>query len=135
MTATRPNLAASVYRDAMDLANPGPGRGGMAPRAHVDGGLPTLSLNGDWRFHYSPTLAAAPQGIEAETFEDSGWVALLVPSSWNLHGHGAPAYTNVQFPFPLDPPHMPDANPVGDHRLSFDAGTEFLNGAVLRTCR
>lgn len=132
MTAPRPNLAASPYLDAMDLTNAGPGRGGMAPRAHVDGGLPTLSLNGDWRFHCSPTLAAAPLGVEAETFDDGGWVALPVPSSWNLHGHGAPAYTNVQFPFPLDPPHMPDANPVGDHRLTFDAGTEFLDGAVLR---
>ncbi|WP_269938024.1 glycoside hydrolase family 2 TIM barrel-domain containing protein [Arthrobacter sp. HY1533] len=132
MTATRPNLAASPYLETMDLANPGPGRGGMAPRSHVDGGLPTLSLNGDWRFHFAPTLAAAPVGIEEEAFDDAAWETLPVPSSWNLHGHGAPAYTNVQFPFPLDPPHMPDANPVGDHRLTFDAGPEFLEGAVLR---
>ncbi|MBP2411820.1 beta-galactosidase [Arthrobacter stackebrandtii] len=132
MTSTRPNLAASPYEGAMDLLNPGPGRGSTAPRAHVDSGLPTLSLNGDWRFHFSPTLAAAPQGIEEETFDDAAWDTLPVPSSWNLHGHGAPTYTNVQFPFPLDPPHMPDANPVGDHRLRFLAGPEFQHGALLR---
>lgn len=132
MTSLHINLATSPYEVAMDLNNPGPGRGGIRPRAHVDSGLPTLSLNGQWRFHFSPSLAAAPVGIEDVRYDDGAWVALPVPSSWNLHGHGAPAYTNVQFPFPLDPPHTPDANPVGDHRLSFEAGHEFLNGALLR---
>lgn len=126
------NLAKNPYSEAMDLENPGPGTGGIRPRAHVDSGLPTQSLNGDWRFHYSPTLAAAPLGIELETFDDGTWDMLPVPSSWNFHGYGAPAYTNVQFPFPLDPPFMPDANPVGDHRLTFDVGSEFLSGAILR---
>ncbi|MFQ4147646.1 glycoside hydrolase family 2 TIM barrel-domain containing protein [Arthrobacter sp. LAPM80] len=126
------NLAAGPLHEAMDLANPGPGTGGIRPRAHVDSGLPGLSLNGDWRFHYSPTLAAAPVGIEEEAFDDGAWATLPVPSSWNFHGYGAPAYTNVQFPFPLDPPHVPDANPVGDHRLTFDADARFLEGAVLR---
>lgn len=126
------NLAENPYNVVMDLENPGPGTGGIQPRAHVDSGLPTLSLNGDWRFHYAPTLAAAPFGIEFETFDDGAWDTLPVPSCWNFHGYGAPAYTNVQFPFPLDPPFTPDANPVGDHRLSFDATPEFLNGAILR---
>jgi beta-galactosidase len=26
----------------------------------------------------------------------------------------------VQFPFPIDPPHVPDANPTADHRRHFD---------------
>lgn len=129
---SRVNLAAGPYDSIMDLTNPGPGTGGLRPRAHVDSGLPVLSLNGNWRFHYSESLAAAPVGIEAETFDDSAWDTLPVPSNWNFHGHGAPAYTNVQFPFPLDPPHVPDANPVGDHRVTFDAGADFLNGAALR---
>ena len=45
-----------------------------------------------------------------------------------LHGdpsgerrYGAPIYTNVQYPFPLDPPHVPDENPTGDHRRTFEA--------------
>ena len=126
------NLAASRYDSIMELTNPGPGTGGLRPRAHMDHGLPVLSLNGNWRFNYSQSLAAAPVGIEAETFDDGAWDTLPVPSSWNFHGHGAPAYTNVQFPFPLDPPHVPDANPVGDHRIVFDAAEEFLQGAVLR---
>lgn len=131
-SALTANLAAHPYEGVMDLKNPGPGAGGIRPRAHVESGLPTLSLNGDWRFHYAPTLAAAPVGIESEAFDDAAWDTLPVPSSWNFHGYGAPAYTNVQFPFPLDPPFMPYANPVGDHRLSFDAADQFLNGAILR---
>jgi len=42
-----------------------------------------------------------------------------VPSHWQLHGHGAPAYTNVAYPFPVDPPHVPSDNPTGEYRLRF----------------
>jgi beta-galactosidase len=70
--------------------------------------------------------------VEAESFDDDGWGTIVVPSSWPMHGHGKPAYTNVQFPFPVDPPFVPDANPVGDHRLRFEAGNEFTQGAILR---
>ncbi|MGO4382801.1 glycoside hydrolase family 2 TIM barrel-domain containing protein [Specibacter sp. RAF43] len=126
------SLSAGRYDAVMDLTNPGPGTGGIAPRARVDAGLPTQSLNGTWRFHLAPSPAEAPEGIEAEGFDDSAWARLEVPSSWNFHGHGRPAYTNVQFPFPLDPPHPPAENPVGDHRLVFDAAPEFLHGAILR---
>jgi beta-galactosidase len=126
------NLAQGPYAPIMDLSNPGPGTGGLKPRAHIESGLPTQSLNGSWRFHLSPTLAQAPAGVEDEGFDDAAWDTLPVPSSWNFHGHGRPAYTNVQFPFPLDPPNPPDANPVGDHRLSFDAAAGMVDGAILR---
>ena len=48
-----------------------------------------------------------------------------MPAHWVLHGpdgaaYGRPQYTNVQFPFPIDPPHVPDENPVGDYRRTFD---------------
>jgi beta-galactosidase len=61
-----------------------------------------------------------------------GFAGLPVPSSWPMHGHGAPAYTNVQFPFPVEPPHVPEANPIGDHVVVFEAGPEFLPHALLR---
>ncbi|GAB3922634.1 beta-galactosidase [Microlunatus endophyticus] len=121
----------------MDLSSVEPGVGTLPPRARFRSSLGEQSLNGDWRFRLSPSLAAAPAGIEAEDYDDSDWDRIPVPSSWSLHDvarrHGAaPIYTNVQFPFPLDPPFVPDENPIGDHRLSFDTGEEFLSGAVLR---
>nr|WP_218857604.1 glycoside hydrolase family 2 TIM barrel-domain containing protein [Leifsonia soli] len=99
---------------------------------HTD--APTLSLSGDWRFRLLsgvPGALGAPDVLPAgETeeafadpaFDDSGWDELPVPSHWVLHGngrYGAPQYTNVQLPFPQDPPFSPDENPTGDHRRTF----------------
>ncbi len=86
-----------------------------------------IDLSGMWRFHWWPTTASAPAGVEDPTFDDAAWGTIAVPSSFVMpvHDatvvgpHGAPAYTNVRYPFPIDPPHPPDANPVGDHRLRF----------------
>lgn len=132
MDALPQNFAASPYDLLMDLTNPGPSTATIAPRAQFEDGLSRLSLNGTWRFHFADSLAQAPDGVEQETFDDGGWDMLEVPSSWNFHGYGKPAYTNVQFPFPVDPPFVPSANPIGDHRLRFDVSAEFMSGAVLR---
>lgn len=116
----------------MDLASLEPGVGTLPPRARFDSSLGRQLLNGDWRFRLSPSPAQAPTGIEATDFDDSGWDSIPVPSSWPMHGHGSPAYTNVQYPFPVDPPYVPDENPIGDHRLTFDADPALLDGAILR---
>ncbi len=93
----------------------------QAPRSWLHSDAPTLSLNGDWRFRLSPT-ARVDDTAAAADFDDRDWDTLPVPSHWVLHGdgkYGKPAYTNVQFPFPIDPPHIPDENPTGDHRRTF----------------
>jgi beta-galactosidase len=50
---------------------------------------------------------------------------------WQLQGFGRPVYLNSRYPFPVDPPRVPDANGIGDYRLVFDADPVFLGGAVL----
>lgn len=48
---------------------------------------------------------------------------ITVPGHWVLQGdgnYGHPIYTNIQFPFPLDPPNVPDENPTADYRRTFD---------------
>ncbi|GAB2607666.1 glycoside hydrolase family 2 TIM barrel-domain containing protein [Kribbella endophytica] len=100
--------------------DPGPGYGALPPRAAVRSDAPRLSLNGTWRFHLAESVAQAPAGFEREDFDDSGWDRIAVPSSWPMHGHGRPAYTNQPYPFPVDPPYVPDENPTGDHRLVFE---------------
>jgi len=129
---TKTNLSESPNDIAVDLTNPGPGTGSIAPRARFTSGLPELSLNGDWRFLLSGSVEAAPLDVGSESFDDGDWSTIPVPSSWPMLGHGKPAYTNVQFPFPVDPPFVPDANPVGDHRLRFQASDDFTSGAILR---
>ena len=62
-------------------------------------------------------------------FDDTGWDTIPVPSHWVLPGtsakalqgrYGRPIYTNMRYPFPIDPPHVPDENPTGDHRRIFE---------------
>ncbi|OYX59305.1 MAG: hypothetical protein B7Y93_00515 [Micrococcales bacterium 32-70-13] len=114
------------------LDDPRPAPGGLPPASTLDTDARVLSLDGVWRFRWAPSARAAQadrdgRGVEHPAFDDSDWGTIAVPSSFTMpvHDatvggpHGAPAYTNVKYPFPVDPPYPPDANPVGDHRLRF----------------
>jgi len=110
-----------------------PGTGRRKPRAAFRADSGVLDLNGDWRFLLSPSVAEAPADVMSEDLDDSGWSLLPVPSHWVLHGYGRPMYTNTAFPFPIDPPHVPDHNPTGDHRRTFELPEGWLvDGSILR---
>ncbi|MGT2426351.1 glycoside hydrolase family 2 TIM barrel-domain containing protein [Amnibacterium kyonggiense] len=94
------------------------GDGWIAPRARFATDAALRSLNGEWAFRASPSRAAAPDDLGSA--DGAGWERIPVPSSWPMQGHGTPAYTNVRFPFPVDPPHVPDANTVGDLVRTFE---------------
>ncbi|TMR23823.1 DUF4981 domain-containing protein [Nonomuraea turkmeniaca] len=113
----------------MDLETFTPGSGLLEPRAALSTDAPALDLNGTWRFRLSPT-ANVPDDFAQPGYDDAGWDELPVPSHWPLHGHGAPAYTNVSFPFPVDPPHVPDENPTGDYRRTFDLPEGWTGGRL-----
>ncbi|KQO61363.1 glycoside hydrolase family 2 TIM barrel-domain containing protein [Curtobacterium sp. Leaf261] len=110
-----------------DLHSTAPGSASrLAPRAWLHTDAPSLSLNGEWRFRWSP-VADAPDDMDAPDADADGedWGTLPVPAHWVLHGHGSPIYTNVQFPFPIDAPHPPDENPTGDYRRTFELPSGF----------
>ena len=110
-----------------------PGRGRLRPRAWFGSSLPFIDLNGSWRFRLAAGWSDLSRGFEHPEFDDSGWAELPVPSCWQLAGYGAPAYTNVTYPFPVDPPRVPDANPAGEYRRRFEVPGGFpLAHAVLR---
>jgi beta-galactosidase len=91
----------------VDDYSPGAGRRTPA-RSRLDSDAAELSLNGDWDFRLLP----------ADTFE-----TMPVPSHWVLDADGrfgSPIYTNVQYPFPVDPPHVPDENPTAEYRREFE---------------
>ncbi|MFE6826348.1 glycoside hydrolase family 2 TIM barrel-domain containing protein [Streptomyces sp. NPDC057690] len=119
------------------VSDTAPGRGALRPaRSWLHSDAPARSLNGSWRFRLSPTASVA-EDFAAEDFDDRSWEDLPVPSHWVLEGdgaHGRPIYTNVQFPFPIDPPHVPDENPTGDHRRHFDLPADWADAerVVLR---
>jgi beta-galactosidase len=107
-----------------------PGTAARPPRAWLRSDAPRIELGGEWAFRLSPR-ADAPADFAAPGFDDAGWDRLPVPSHWQLHGYGAPAYTNVRYPFPVDPPFVPDENPTGDYRRVFAVPPDW-RAAVLR---
>jgi beta-galactosidase len=83
-------------------------------------GAPTsLSLNGSWAFRLVGRPEEAPADFAAPDFDDADWGRLPVPSSWPMHGHGIPHYTNVVMPFENLPPRVPAENPTGLYRTRF----------------
>lgn len=115
------------------VADRGPGHGRLAPRAWFTSSRPAIDLDGQWRFRLAAGLGDLTAGFEAPDFDDAAWGLLAVPSCWQLAGYGQPCYTNVRFPFPVDPPLVPDANPTGEYRRAFDVPGGFpADRAVLR---
>ncbi|TDD30586.1 DUF4981 domain-containing protein [Kribbella turkmenica] len=105
-----------------------PGTGMRASRAWLRSSNPKLDLNGRWQFRFWPE---PPTGPIAD--DEDGWDELEVPGHWVLQGYDRPRYTNTAFPFPIDPPRTPAANPTGDHRRWFDLPDDWpRDGAVLR---
>lgn len=90
-----------------------------------------IPLGGAWRFLLSPTVQETPAGFEDPDFDDADWSDLPVPSCWQMHGHGRPHYTNVNYPFPVDPPRVPTENPTGCYRRTFSLAAEQLHDRVV----
>jgi beta-galactosidase/beta-glucuronidase len=76
-------------------------------------------LNGMWKFYYSPSPQEAPADFFEEGYDVTAWDSIEVPSSWQFKGYGYPHYTNINYPFPVDPPHVPTENPTGCYRREF----------------
>lgn len=89
------------------------------------------SLSGHWKFHLASTPSGVPRDCYRDDFHDSAWGTLPVPSNWELHGYGQPIYTNTQYPFPFDPPHVPAENPTGCYRTYFDIPNEWNGRRIL----
>ncbi len=133
VTVPRDLTINTVYVE--ELADPGPSQGTLPPRSVLDSDAPRLLLNGTWQFRLSGSARTAPDDGWQDPSVDTpreGFIELEVPSSWTMHGHGQPWYTNVSYPFAVEPPHVPDANPIGDFLCEFEAGLEFFPRSVLR---
>jgi len=80
------------------------------------------SLNGDWKFNWSPNPAERPVDFYRPDFDVTGWDDIPVPANWQLQGYGYPIYTNIPYAWGNpDPPHVPhDFNPLGSYRRTFE---------------
>jgi beta-galactosidase len=75
-------------------------------------------LNGTWGFAYFDQPEQVPDDIVTDEYEFTK--NLAVPSNWQLQGFDKPIYTNVQYPFTEGAPKVPNENPTGVYRQSFD---------------
>ncbi|MDM5340282.1 glycoside hydrolase family 2 TIM barrel-domain containing protein [Fictibacillus enclensis] len=88
-------------------------------------------LNGTWKFHYAGQPALAPEGFQKDDFDVTVWDDIPVPSNWQMNGYGRPHYTNVQYPFPVNPPHIPDENPTGSYRRDFYVSDSWKDDTII----
>ena len=84
------------------------------PRAcYIPGGVSErLLLNGIWDFAFFKRDIDIPETI-------TDWDTIPVPSCWQLQGYENPNYSNINYPYPCDPPYVPDDNPCGVYRREF----------------
>ena len=92
----------------------------LPPRAHYvpEGNAQYMLLSGEWRFAFFANGDAAT--------EPQSWDTIPVPSCWQLHGYEAPNYTNSNYPYPVDPPYVPNINPMGIYEREFEIDNDEL---------
>ncbi|WP_022873026.1 glycoside hydrolase family 2 TIM barrel-domain containing protein [Nesterenkonia alba] len=98
-----------------------PYAGRLAPaRSYLHSDAPAVSLNGTWGFTFHEQVPSTPPA-------DQPAEEITVPSTWVLDGRwNKPIYTNTQYPFPIDPPYVPDANPTGDYVRTIEVPAAWL---------
>lgn len=75
-----------------------------------------IALNGEWDFRYFDSYHDLPQDFLSLPSEKR----IPVPSNWQNHGYDRHQYTNINYPFPFDPPYVPQDNPCGLYQRNID---------------
>ena len=83
------------------------------------------SLCGKWNFKFFDSVNDIDDDYTADDYDicDCGcFDEIDVPRNWQTildAGYDVPQYTNIKYPFPFDPPHVPDENPCGVYIRDF----------------
>ncbi|MBP5506290.1 MAG: DUF4981 domain-containing protein [Prevotella sp.] len=96
-----------------------------------------ISLDGQWRFHWSPNPEERPATFYEEGYDVSQWGTITVPGNWQTQGYGTPIYININYPFVKDRPRVTteppkdwtayaNRNPVGSYVTYVDVTEEML---------
>ena len=78
-----------------------------------------IQLSGDWRFRFYESLLDADE-FYRPGYDTEGYDLIPVPSCWQILGYDRHQYTNVRYPFPYDPPYVPEENPCGAYLRDFE---------------
>ena len=89
-------------------------------------------LNGTWKFSWAGSLPLCPKDFFRTDFDDSEWSEIDVPSCVEMRGWGIPNYVNVTYPFPANPPTVPENdNYVSSYRTRFSVPAEWKGRDVI----
>ncbi len=91
------------------------------------------NLSGDWSFRFYPSVTDVEDFL-APAFDRAGMETLTVPKNWQSEidrNYDLPEYHNVNYPYPVDPPHVPDDNPAGLYIRDFTLTREQIDGKTL----
>jgi beta-galactosidase len=84
------------------------------------------SLDGTWKFAYSPNPDVRPRDFYRPDFDVSKWGTIAVPAMLQAQGYGKPIFTNIKYPFPANEPFIPhEMNEVGSYRRDLDIPQEW----------
>ncbi len=81
-------------------------------------------LNGLWKFCYYESIYAVKDRFYEPGYDTSDFDTLNVPGVWQMAGYDAHQYTNIKYPFPFDPPFVPQDIPCGAYVYDFEYQTD-----------
>lgn len=77
-------------------------------------------LNGEWGFRYYESIYDLQEKFYEKDFDASQFDQVKVPGVWQFYGYDSHQYTNIRYPFPFDPPYVPQDNPCGTYVYDFE---------------
>ena len=97
-------------------------------------------LNGEWKFRYYSSIYDVTESFYEKGYDVSGFDQVTVPGVWQMDGYDTHQYTNIRYPFPFDPPYVPQDIPCGAYVHNFEYHREkkapkaFLNFEGVDSC-
>lgn len=97
-------------------------------------------LNGTWKFQYYNSIYDIQESFFEKDYDTENFDEIQVPSVWQMAGYDTHQYTNIRYPFPFDPPYVPQDIPCGAYAHTFDyhkdenAPKAFLNFEGVDSC-
>ena len=97
-------------------------------------------LNGTWKFQYFNSIYDIQDSFFEKNYDTENFDEIQVPSVWQIAGYDTHQYTNIRYPFPFDPPYVPQDIPCGAYVHTFEysrdekAPKSFLNFEGVDSC-
>ena len=97
-------------------------------------------LNGTWKFQYFNSIYDVQEPFFEKDYDTENFDEIQVPSVWQMAGYDTHQYTNIRYPFPFDPPYVPQDIPCGAYVHNFEysrdekASKAFLNFEGVDSC-